>query len=221
MGENIIMSDFMPKPQVGNFTVTPAGTFVARCCQVIYLGQHEETYMGKPKGLVPKLRVAFELPTELHDFGQGKQEPFLIGREYSLYLNDNATLRKHAESWRGEKYTPAALEKFDPRRFIGQPALINIVHNNKPDGKKVAKIENVSQLVKGMICPPAVLEPIVYSVLEGQQAPNFAKLPDWIKEKCMKCFEWRPQTPEEHAAEEESAGTPVAENAPPDDDRPF
>jgi hypothetical protein len=202
---------FAPKPTAANFTLAPSGTFVARCCQVIYLGQHDETYMGQPKGLVGKLRLAFELPTELHEFQPGKPEPFMLGREYSWSLGENATLRKHAESWRGGKYTAEEINNFDPMKMLKAPALITVVHNQKPDGRKVAKLENITGLPKGMVCPNAILTPIPYSVLWGRNHENFAKLPQWIQEKCSQCAEWRPQTPAEEAADEAGAETPVSD----------
>jgi hypothetical protein len=203
---------FAPKPTVANYTLAPSGTFVARCCQVIYLGQHEETYQGQPKGLVSKLRIAFELPTELHEFQPGKPEPFMIGREYSYSLGERATLRQHAESWRGGVYTTEELGLFDPMKMLGRPALITITHKAKPDGRKVAKLDNVTGMPKGMTCPNAILEPISYSVLWKREHPTFAKLPQWIQEKCSQCDEWRTApTPAQQAADDAGAETPLVD----------
>lgn len=200
---------FAPPKASANFTPTPAGTHVARCCQVIDLGTHPEEFQGESKGDKQKIRLGFELPLKKHVFHTEKgEEPFMIGVEYTYSLHEKAKLRKHLEAWRGKPYTPESLLKFDPTKLIGQPCLITVIHEKKADGNTVAKVTAITQLVEGMQVPPAILPTLIYSVDEGRNE-TFKKLPQWIQEKCSQCIEWRPKSPTEEAAEDRGAETPT------------
>ena len=51
----------------------PAGVFVARCYKIIHFGTVPDVYMGEQK-LTNKLRIDWELPTEMKVFDPEKGE---------------------------------------------------------------------------------------------------------------------------------------------------
>lgn len=211
MGNTTTNTFAPPISSGGNFTLTPSGAHVARCCQIIYLGSHKEEYMGQDKGWVQKCRIGWELPLKKHKFDETRgEEPFMIGREYTYSMHEKATLRLMLESLRGKKYSPEAITKFDLMRLIGFTALITVVHETKKDGRQIAKLTNIIPVPAGMEVPPAILPTLTYSVLMGRDHPDFKKLPQFLQEKCAQCKEWQPPTPEEQAAEEAGAETPLA-----------
>jgi hypothetical protein len=80
--------------------VAPAGTHVARCYQIIHIGTIVDTYQGEER-LVNKVRIVFELPLETADFGKG-QQPFSIGRDFTLSMHEKSGLRAFVQGWLGK-----------------------------------------------------------------------------------------------------------------------
>lgn len=168
--------------------LTPAGTHIARCIQIIDLGTQHDSYEGKPR-IQKKLRIVFELPNERAVFSDDKGEQcFMIGKEYTASLGEKATLRHHLEGWRGKSFTDEELMAFDLKRIIGKPAMVTVVHQKSKDGSKMMdKIASVSAIPKTkppMICPKQENPSLVYDIEDGQHG-NFEILPEWIQKKIL------------------------------------
>ena len=78
--------------QTREFKLAPEGTFFARCWRVVVLGTFEDTWQGQTR-LNRKIRIDFELPTELSDFGNGA-EPFNVSSTLNISMHENANYRK-------------------------------------------------------------------------------------------------------------------------------
>jgi hypothetical protein len=92
-----------------------------------------------------------------------------MGKELPFSMHEKATLRKTLESWRGKKFDQDEADGFDLSKLVGAPCMINVVGYTKKNGEDGVKIEGVSKLMKGAICP----EP-----LNPQQIFSFSD-PDW------------------------------------------
>ena len=174
-------------------TPAPAGTHIARCVQVIDLGtQVDDGQFGRK--IQPKLRLTWELPNELHVFKEENgEEPFVVGKEYTLNLGDKSNLRKDLESWRGRPFTAEELEGFDVSKLLGAACMLNIIHKNKKDGSGVfANIAGISPMMKGVKCPPAILALLCYDVTMGKN-DVYAKIPEWLRKKIDQCENWKQQ----------------------------
>lgn len=219
----------------GNFTLAPAGTWPARCQMVIDLGMQPTEYMGQKKAPVQRIRIGFELPFNLHVFDEKRgQEPFTLSRAFTNSLGDKSALKPILNAWRGRPLDDIDIkggerngQKVEPFTFVkllGAPALITVVHEpKKSDGSMVAKISSISKLpleIAGqkIVLPPAILKPILYSIDQGPNHPDFKLLPEWIQEDCARCIEWTNQP-----TEPEDDGQPVGEgaHAPTESNEPF
>jgi hypothetical protein len=195
----------------GTSTPAPSGTHVARCVQVIDLGTQKDDGKYGLK-IQPKLRLTWELPTELHTFREENgEEPFVVGKEYTLNLGDKSNLRKDLESWRGRPFTPQELEGFDVSKLLGAVCMLNIVHKPKADGSGVyANIAGISPLMKGITCPPAVMALLCYEVSMGRNEV-FGKIPEWLRKKIEGCENWKQQAkPEPEPDEAHTVGDGTA-----------
>src|SRR5688500_13440346 len=106
----------------------PAGNYVARCYQMIEIGTVKENIMGDEKTL-HKVRIGWELPTELKVFNPEKgEQPLVISKEYTLSMNEKSNLRKDLKSWRGKDFTEDEARKFDITALVGVPCMLNIIH---------------------------------------------------------------------------------------------
>jgi len=76
-----------------------AGNYVARCYRMVEIGTCDEEFLGVKKQM-HKVRIGWELPTELKIFNPEKgEQPCVIDKEYTLSLADKANLKKDLQSW--------------------------------------------------------------------------------------------------------------------------
>ena len=159
----------------------PAGNHIARCVEMIQIGTVIETtgiYAGKESH---KVRISWETPDELHDFGKGPQ-PFLISKEFTLSMNEKATLRKMLESWRGKPFTEEEAKAFDITKLIGKPCMLSVIHKTSKGGNVYAEISSVATLPKGFECP-AQVNPTRIIQFDAWDEQVFESLPDFLKAK--------------------------------------
>ena len=171
----------------------PAGNYMARCYQVIHLGNIKTVYEGQEKDQ-DQLMIGWELPTEQRVFKEENgSQPLVVSRIYTRSLGDRATLRAMLESWRGRAFSSDELKGFDISKLIGAPCLINIKNvagEGKHKGKTFSQIASVSPLMKGMTCPPAINQTVEFSVLSFDDKV-FSTLPQWLSDKIKTSKEYR------------------------------
>lgn len=165
-----------------NYTPIPAGTYIARCYSMIHIGTIKESYMGEEKEL-NKVRITWELPTELKEFKIGEGEkPYSIAKEFTLSMHEKANLRKFLESWRGKGFTDEEAKNFDVTKLLGKSCLISVIHKTNKQGNAYAIISSVSTLPKGMICPDQINKTFEFSWEQFDQS-KFDSLLDYIKDR--------------------------------------
>lgn len=188
----------------------PAGNYIARCYKMIEIGTVDEVVRGEKKTL-HKVRIGWELPTELKVFNPEKgEQPLVIDKEYTLSMYEKANLRKDLKSWRGKDFTDEQAEKFDITTLIGAPCMINIIHkpSSKDPSKIYEEIAGITPLPKGVPCPEAINRTFVLSYDEFDKE-LFAMLPDFIKNKMMTSVEYKGmQNPHSTTIVEESEEVP-------------
>ncbi len=169
----------------------PAGNYVARCYQMIHIGQVQEVIMGTSK-ILNKVRIGWELPTEQKVFKEENGlQPLVISKEYTLSMNEKSNLRKMLASWRGKDFSEDEAKQFDVTKLIGAPCMLNIIH--KPSVKDPSKIYeeigSVSPMPKGMKPPPQITETLMIDY-DNFNETAFNALPDFIKNKMMSSLEY-------------------------------
>lgn len=139
-----------------NHVPIPAGNHIARCVEMIHIGTITEEatsiYAGK---LVNKVRLTWETPDEQYDFGKGLQ-PFMVSKEFTLSMNEKATLRKMLESWRGVAFTEEEAKKFDVTRLLAKACMLSVIHKTSRAGKLYAEISSIAGLPKLFECPAQI-----------------------------------------------------------------
>jgi hypothetical protein len=192
-----------------NYTPIPAGNHIARCYEMIQIGtvvEQSGMYAGKE---MHKVRLTWETPDETHDFGKGLQ-PFSISKEFTLSMNEKATLRKMLESWRGKAFTEDEAKRFDITKLLGKPCMISVIHKTSKTGKNYAEISSIATLPKNFVCPDQVNPSRILSFDEWNES-IFDTLPDFLKNKIKSSKEYaalmNPSTTEagksEHSTEDD------------------
>ena len=191
------------------YSPIPAGNYVARCYSMIDLGTREEEILGQKK-IVHKVRVTFELPTELKVFNPEKgEQPCVISKEFTLSMNEKANLRAFLTSWRGKAFTEEEASAFDVTKLLGVPCLLNVIHKQgrKDPSKVFDEIASATPIPKGMVCPPQVNPTFEFSINEFDQA-KFESMPNFLQEKIKGSDEYKaltkPAAPQYTKAQQEA-----------------
>lgn len=206
----------------GSVVLCPSGSHVARCFLVLDIGTHPVEFQGKFAGNQQKVVIGWELPSKLHTFDEKKgQEPFTLSRKFTNSMHEKAGLRALVESWSGKKYSDekvATFMKAGIKVLIDKTCLINVVHAPRSDGTMRAEIKSIMPIPEGMICPPAIIKPVIYSQEEGRNA-TFNALAKWQQEDISKCLEWTTKKVEQQDPNSSSEPEPGKES--PDEEDPF
>jgi len=170
----------------------PQGNYVARCYQMIEIGTVKEEFEGVVK-MQKKVRLGWELPTELKVFNEEKgEQPCVISGNYTLSMHEKSKLRGFLQSWRGKAFSDEDAKSFDITKLLGVPCMLNIIHKTTPNGT-FANIASVSPLPKGLVCPDQINPSFVlsYDVFDYEK---FLTLPDWIKTEMEQTQEYKNAT---------------------------
>ncbi len=169
-----------PKPEK-KFTITPAGTHIARVISLVQLGKIETEWQGQKKQL-EKIRLTFELVDETHVFEEGKDPmPFVISQEFTLSMGSKSNLRPIVEGIIGTLLSDGEAEAFDVEELLGRACLITVAHTSKGD-KTYANIRTTASLMKGQVAKEA-FNPITKLTYSEWNQEMFDKLPMFIQEK--------------------------------------
>jgi hypothetical protein len=122
------------------FTPAPAGVYNAVCVDVVDKGMQPSQF-----GIKHKIVIVWEIDEQHPSFDRR----FTVNRQYTLSLNEKATLSKDLESWRGKPFTKEEREGFDVERLIGAPCMVNIAHKTE-NGNTYANVISITPVPKGM-----------------------------------------------------------------------
>lgn len=175
----------------GNYTPIEAGTYAARCFSMIHIGTIPVEYQGEIKQQ-NKVRISWELPTELKEFKEGEgQKPLVISKEFTLSMHEKSNLRHFLESWRGKGFTDDEAKGFDISKLLGKECMLSIIHKPKNTGGGVyATISSVSTLPKGLVVPPQINQTFEFAY-DNFTNERFLALPDFIKDKMKQSQEFK------------------------------
>lgn len=168
-------------PDTEAFELVPAGTHLAICCAVVYMGWQEGEYKGK-KECHPKILFMWEICNEKDKDGK----PFTICAFYTDSLHGKANMRKMLETWRSKGFTDSELRGFDVTKVLGKPCMISVIHK-EIDRDIKARVQSVSSVPRGTRTPLGVNQQLYYTVEPGD--PDSCEkfmLPEWIQKWCDK-----------------------------------
>jgi hypothetical protein len=188
----------------GSFEIVPAGTYAARCYQIIDLGHQTVEWQGTAK-VVPKVRITWEVNEQMKD-----GRPYSISKEYTASIGAKSNLRKDLEAWRGRPFTEQELGAFSLENVLGAPCMIGIAHVSKGE-KTFANINSIMALPKGMNCPE-LTNPKVKFEIENFDQDIFESLSEYVRKKILLSKEMEdgniPTKKEEPAVEEDDSSIP-------------
>jgi hypothetical protein len=178
----------------GNFKQVPAGNYVARCYQLIDMGTQTSEKFGNA---THKVRIGWEILDTDAD-GQpltidrdGQAFPMTVSADYTLSLNEKASLRKMLASWRGRDFTPDELKGFDVSKLLGAYCMVNVTQSEGREGKTYANVSTVTPLPKALAASkPAGVHKMQQLDLDKPDLDVFDSLPEFIQQRIQASPEW-------------------------------
>lgn len=149
------------------FEKPPIGPHPAILVAIIDLGhQEEEDFEEKGKFRdVHKIYLVWELTACPMT---GTTNNHLMGRQYTMSLNENAALRKMIAAWRGRDLAEG--EEFDPLKMLGTKCMLSLSRNKKD----YPVLDNVSAVHSAIPVPPAKRP------LTSRAIAETTPIPDWL-----------------------------------------
>ncbi len=173
----------------GNYTPLEAGTYPARCYSMVHIGTIQEEFQGEKK-IMNKVRISWELPTELKEFKQGEGEkPYVLSKEFTLSLHEKSSLRAFLKSWRGKDFSEDEAKSFDVTKLLGVTCMLSVGHKESK-GKVYAEINSVSPIIKGFTVP-AQINPTFELNYDNFIMDAFMTLPEFIRKKMEGSLEFK------------------------------
>lgn len=173
----------------GNYTPLEAGTYPARCYSMIHIGTIQEEFQGEKK-IMNKVRISWELPTELKEFKQGEGEkPYILSKEFTLSLHEKSSLRAFLKSWRGKDFTEEEAKSFDVTKLLGVICMLSVGHKESK-GKVYAEINSVSPIIKGFTVPAQINHTFELNY-DNFTMDAFMTLPEFIRKKMEGSLEFK------------------------------
>lgn len=190
----------------GGYNPVSEGVHMAVCVGVIDLGDQWSEQFGKTQR---RVLLIWELPDETYQI-DGTERLRTISKEYTLSLNQRATLRQHLEAWRGKKFSEQELGPdeetggFDLKNILGKSCQIQVIHNEKG----YANVSSIMAFPKGMQ-PIHASENLTYFDLSDPDGiKGLSELPGWVQDKIKESETYKKLTDTEF-------------HEMPDDDLPF
>lgn len=136
----------------GQFEPHPDGQYVARCVDVVDLGECVSQFENHPPKLVRKLALVF-VTGETRTFN-GEDELIPLVKEFTASMGEKASLRRFAEAWRGKSYKEDELiDGVDFSRMLGAFGVVTVEHKVSRNGRTYANILTISPVMKGVAKP--------------------------------------------------------------------
>lgn len=129
--------------ETSDFVLAPAGPHAAICCDVVDLGELEETWNGQTK-IKHKIFISW-LIDEAGDDGR----PHIVSKRYTLSMHENSNLYADICAWLGMQMTEEQAARCDVEKMIGKTCMMNIVHTTRPNGKTYANVQSIMPLPRG------------------------------------------------------------------------
>jgi hypothetical protein len=174
-----------------DFELVPVGVHLAICTQVIHLGVQPSNNPKYPDK--DQVYLKFEIPgvrVKWEKNGKELEGPAVIGTFFTRSLSEKSNFRPFLESWRGKPFSAEELEAFELTALLGKVCQLNVIHEQKRDGKDRAEISGafgLIQLQKDQITQNPELAkpaaPLVAYTPDAHDQSTFDALPEWLQKK--------------------------------------
>ncbi len=189
------MSLIVSEGATGAYAPAQAGTYPARCCQIIDMGQQTSTFENEVK-TAHKILIGFEILDDENRRTDGTSH--IVNKRFTSSLHVKSALRKFLEMWRGRAFTGDELKGFDLKNVLGLTCLVSITHSEKGD-RVYANLAGVTKLPKNMAVPDGA-EPLTLFDMSAPDWDTFARLGSRLQNQIAESPEFAKSNPPAHVS---------------------
>lgn len=167
--------------------------------QILGIGQHErKMYKSDETALTNEMRLFFELPFDLHEFGKEGEKvmkPLIINRKVKRSLDNRANLYKLLLGFKGSDWMAKmeAGDGIDWNDLLGDLGLVTVSNDkSKTTDAVYSNIESLTRLPNGMPIPDMLFNEKAYFDITDP-IPDweaFTVLFPWCQLEISDSFEW-------------------------------
>lgn len=165
-----------------DYQTLEAGTYAARCIQVVELGTHTNDFKGEVKDR-KELMLVFETGEQMED-----GRPFTVNWRGTNTLNEKGTLYKMLTAWRGKTFTPSELARFELKNILDKCCLCNVLAKESKNGRVYNSVGGIMPLPKGMACADRVNELVDFGIGD-LGTPEAEKVWPWVMKIILESHE--------------------------------
>lgn len=173
------MSDFHLKAKYTESKPKPAGSFIARCVQIIDLGTQSIPTKNGGTWEAPKVILGFETAANMRNTKDG-QIPYIYEKEFINDMGEGKELRTTVEEWLGKSLTEEEAQNFDLGQLLDKPCHLVVAEQQKDNGTRYTKIDKVKKLEGEALSRITRLTAFSF---ENFNKDVFESLPDYISKK--------------------------------------
>lgn len=165
------------------------GSYIARAFKMIDIGSQPYKDFATDDIVLKHEVIIYWEVLEDEDNEQVRMQdgrPFVVQRKYKLSMHPKSNLRKDLDTWRGKAFTEEEAKRFNITKLLDTYCRLNLVHSE--DGKYV----NVNGVAFSKRKPEGINPVMWWSAIDkDRNMDEFAKFPEWLREKIAKCQEWK------------------------------
>lgn len=164
----------------------PGGTYLGICVYSIDIGEQLCKYKESER-YNNQVVLGFEIAGQSVTI-DGKEEPRVLSRTFTVSRSANSGLRKFVGSWTGQRIGDDEFAELDTNDLVGLPAMLSVVLTE--DGQH-SNIDAAVPLPAGLpIQIPEPKSPMIRFDLEPFDQKAFDALPEWAQERIKKSTDW-------------------------------
>jgi hypothetical protein len=167
----------------GDYEITPAGNYVARCFKLIDMGTQTVEFAGETK-FQQKILISWELLDPITNMKDGR--PFAVSKRYTASLHEKSALRKDLQSWRGKRFTDEELEGFDLTKILGAWCQLQVIHTES-NGTTYANVDAIMSTRE----KPTGINELMHFDIDEPDLEVFNSLSEKMQETIKATPEWR------------------------------
>lgn len=164
----------------------PGGTYIGTCVHAIDIGEQLVKYKETER-YNNQVVLCFEITGQTVEI-DGKQEPRVLSRTFTVSMGANSGLRKFVGGWLGQKFNDDNFGDLDTNDLVGLTAMLSVVLT---EDKQYSNIDAAMQIPQGLpIQIPTPKSPLIRFDMEPWDQAAFEALPEWAQERIKKSTDW-------------------------------
>ncbi|MBR6377909.1 MAG: hypothetical protein IKS05_09145 [Oscillospiraceae bacterium] len=164
----------------------PGGSYLGTCVYSIDIGEQLCKYKDTER-YNNQIVLGFEIMGKTVEI-DGKQEPRVLSRTFTVSRSANSGLRKFVGSWTGQQISDDAFAELDTNDLVGFPAMLSVVLSEDKQYSNIDSIMPVPEVLAPHVQAPQ--STLIRFDLEPFDEKAFEALPDWAKERIKKSTDW-------------------------------